>query len=152
MIKDKMETIENIDKQVDPKTVDTKLDEVFEIAPTSKNETVVYKKPETNGDDETDTDFQYARENIYNVIERGSDAMDGLLEVARETEHPRAYEVVGQLVDKLTNANKELMGLHKTKKSMSDEVVRSPQNVTNALFVGSTADLQKMLKQKSKEA
>jgi hypothetical protein len=151
MIKDKMETIENIDKQVDPKTVDTKLDEVFEIAPTSKNEPVVYKKPEVN-DDGMDTDFQYARENIYNVIERGSDAMEGLLEVARETEHPRAYEVVGQLVDKLTNANKELMGLHKTKKSMSDEVVRSPQNVTNALFVGSTADLQKMLKQKSKEA
>ena len=147
-----METIENIDKQVDPKTVDTKLDEVFEIAPTSKNETVVYKTPEVNGDDETDIDFQYARENIYNVIERGSDAMEGLLEVARETEHPRAYEVVGQLVDKLTNANKELMGLHKTKKSMSDEVVRAPQNVTNALFVGSTADLQKMLKQKSKEA
>jgi len=152
MIKDKMETIENIDKQVDPKTVDTKLDEVFEIAPTSKNEPVVYKTPEVNGDDGMDTDFQYARENIYNVIERGSDAMEGLLEVARETEHPRAYEVVGQLVDKLTNANKELMGLHKTKKSMSDEVVRSPQNVTNALFVGSTADLQKMLKQKSKEA
>ena len=151
MIKDKMETIENIDKQVDPKTVDTKLDEVFEIAPTSKNEPVVYKTPEVNGDDGIDTDFQYARENIYNVIERGSDAMEGLLEVARETEHPRAYEVVGQLVDKLTNANKELMGLHKTKKSMSDEVVRSPQNVTNALFVGSTADLQKMLKQKSKE-
>mgnify|MGYP001472978005 FL=1 len=150
MIKDKMETIENIDKQVDPKTVDTKLDEVFEIAPTAKNEPVVYKKPEVN-DDGMDTDFQYARENIYNVIERGSDAMEGLLEVARETEHPRAYEVVGQLVDKLTNANKELMGLHKTKKSMSDEVVRSPQNVTNALFVGSTADLQKMLKQKSKE-
>lgn len=146
-----METIENIDKQVDPKTVDTKLDEVFEIAPTSKNEPVVYKKPEVS-DDGMDTDFQYARENIYNVIERGSDAMEGLLEVARETEHPRAYEVVGQLVDKLTNANKELMGLHKTKKSMSDEVVRSPQNVTNALFVGSTADLQKMLKQKSKEA
>ena len=64
MIKDKMETIENIDKQVDPKTVDTKLDEVFEIAPTSKNETVVYKTPEVNGDDETDIDFQYARENI----------------------------------------------------------------------------------------
>ena len=90
-------------------------------------------------------------ENIYNIIEKGSDAMEGLLDVARETEHPRAYEVVGQLVDKLTNANKELMGLHKTKKSMSDEVVRSPQNVTNALFVGSTADLQKMLKQKSKK-
>ena len=149
MTKDKMEHFEG---QVDPKSVDTKLDEVFEVAPTSNNQPVEYKTPEVNVHDDTETDFQYARENIYNIIERGSDAMEGLLDVARETEHPRAYEVVGQLVDKLTNANKELMGLHKTKKSMSDEVVRSPQNVTNALFVGSTADLQKMLKQKSKEA
>jgi len=115
-----------------------------------QNQPVKYKTPDKTHDD-TDTDFQYARENIYSIIERGSDAMEGLLEVARETEHPRAYEVVGQFIDKLTNASKELMGLHKTKKGMSDEVLGSPQNVTNALFVGSTADLQKLLKQKSKE-
>ena len=104
MTKDKMEHFEG---QVDPKSVDTKLDEVFEVAPTSNNQPVEYKTPEVNGHDDTETDFQYARENIYNIIERGSDAMEGLLDVARETEHPRAYEVVGQLVDKLTNANKE---------------------------------------------
>jgi hypothetical protein len=150
MSKDKMENYKVIDKQVDPKSVDVKLDEVFKIAPAPQNQPVKYKTPDKTHDD-TDTDFQYARENIYSIIERGSDAMEGLLEVARETEHPRAYEVVGQFIDKLTNASKELMGLHKTKKSMSDEVLGSPQNVTNALFVGSTADLQKLLKQKSKE-
>ena len=76
--------------------------------------------------------------------------MDGLLEIAKETEHPRAYEVVGQLIDKLTNANKELIGLHKTMQSMKEDIIRSPQNVTNALFVGSTADLQKMLNRNKK--
>ena len=77
--------------------------------------------------------------------------MDGLLEIAKETEHPRAYEVVGQLIDKLTNANKELIGLHKTMQTVKDDLVKSPQNVTNALFVGSTADLQKLLKQNNKK-
>jgi hypothetical protein len=101
--------------------------------------------PQKIKEDDSDTDFQYSRENLYNIIERGSDAMDGLLEIAKETEHPRAYEVVGQLIDKLTNANKELIGLHKTMQSMKEDIIRSPQNVTNALFVGSTADLQKML-------
>ena len=101
--------------------------------------------------DDSDTDFQYSRENLYNIIERGSDAMDGLLEIAKETEHPRAYEVVGQLIDKLTNANKELIGLHKTMQTVKDDLIKSPQNVTNALFVGSTADLQKLLKQNNKK-
>jgi hypothetical protein len=73
--------------------------------------------------------------------------MEGLLEIARETEHPRAYEVVGQLIDKLTNANKELIGLHKTMQTVKEDLIKSPTNVTNALFVGSTADLQKLLKQ-----
>ena len=77
--------------------------------------------------------------------------MDGLLEIAKETEHPRAYEVVGQLIDKLTNANKELIGLHKTMQTVKDDLIKSPQNVTNALFVGSTADLQKLLKQNNKK-
>ena len=106
--------------------------------------------PQKIKEDDSDTDFQYSRENLYNIIERGSDAMDGLLEIAKEIEHPRAYEVVGQLIDKLTNANKELIGLHKTMQSMKEDIIRSPQNVTNALFVGSTADLQKMLNRNKK--
>ena len=149
-----MKDHEAIDKPLSTKDVDDKLNEVFEITPTVEKLPITKVTPQKKEDDDSDTDFQYSRENLYNIIERGSDAMDGLLEIARETEHPRAYEVVGQLVDKLTNANKELIGLHKTMQSMKEDIIRSPQNVTNALFVGSTADLQKMLnrnKEKNKE-
>ena len=143
---DELETLDPIDKKVDPKSVEMKLDEVFEIAPSAQNEPVKAKTPETDGND-TNTDFQYTRENLYNIIERGQDAMEGILHVAQETAHPRAYEVVGQLMDKLTNANKELINMHKQVKDIKKEdPVSSPQNVTNALFVGSTAELQKLLK------
>ena len=146
-----MQEYDPIDKPLSTKDVDDKLNEVFEIAPTvEKLPAEKVSPPKTNKDD-SDTDFQYSRENLYNIIERGSDAMDGLLEIAKETEHPRAYEVVGQLIDKLTNANKELIGLHKTMQTVKDDLVKSPQNVTNALFVGSTADLQKLLKQNNKK-
>ena len=125
-----------------------KLDKVFEIVDTPElpNRTNV---PTT--ENIANTDFQYTRENLYNVIERGQDAMEGLLQVAQETEHPRAYEVVGQLMDKLTNANKELINLHKQIKDVNDDGSVKTQNVTNALFVGSTAELQKLLKAKQKE-
>ncbi len=122
---------------------DSKLDEVFEIVP--QNTLPDRVKPEEN--QSVDTDFNYSRENLYNIIERGTDAMEGLLQVAQETEHPRAYEVVGQLMDKLTNANKELINMHKQVKDVrKEESGSTPQNVTNALFVGSTAELQKLLK------
>ena len=137
------------------KDVDEKLNEVFAVAaPVAKEvEKPKYKIASDLNGEEADTDFQYARENLYNVIERGSDAMEGILEVARETEHPRAYEVVGQLIDKITNANKELLDVHNKMKNIRDDgSSHAPQNVTNALFVGSTAELQKMLKQNNKGA
>tara|TARA_B100001996_G_C18502318_1_gene531958 strand:+ start:364 stop:810 length:447 start_codon:yes stop_codon:yes gene_type:complete len=142
-----MQDYDPIDKPLSPKDVDDKLNEVFEIAPVVEKVPVERVTPKKTDDEDSDTDFQYTRENLYNIIERGSDAMEGLLEIARETEHPRAYEVVGQLIDKLTNANKELIGLHKTMQTVKEDLVKSPTNVTNALFVGSTADLQKLLKQ-----
>ena len=120
-----------------------KLDKVFEIVETPTPERV---KPINDTESISNTDFQYTRENLYNVIERGQDAMEGLLQVAQETEHPRAYEVVGQLMDKLTNANKELINLHKQIKDINNDDTVRTQNVTNALFVGSTAELQKLLK------
>ena len=125
-----------------------KLDKVFEIVETPTPERV---KPINDTESISNTDFQYTRENLYNVIERGQDAMEGLLQVAQETEHPRAYEVVGQLMDKLTNANKELINLHKQIKDINNDDKVKTQNVTNALFVGSTAELQKLLKAKHKE-
>ena len=146
-----MQEYDPIDKPLSTKDVDDKLNEVFEIAPTVENLPTEKVVPPRAEKDDSDTDFQYSRENLYNIIERGADAMDGLLEIAKETEHPRAYEVVGQLIDKLTNANKELIGLHKTMQTVKDDLIKSPQNVTNALFVGSTADLQKLLKQNNKK-
>ena len=81
------------------------------------------------------------------MIERGQDGLEELLEIAKQSEHPRAFEVVGQMIDKLTTTNKELLNLHKTKKDIKTE--KGPTSVTNALYVGSTADLQKMLKSKN---
>ena len=128
--------------------IDEHLDEVLGVINMPKKEiTKVEKvKPSINGQDE-DTDFQYARENLYNLIERGQDGLEELLEIAKQSEHPRAFEVVGQMIDKLTTTNKELLNLHKTKKDIKTD--RGPTNVTNALYVGSTADLQKMLKGKN---
>ena len=128
--------------------LDQHLDEVLGIIEKPKKEIskVEHVTPVVNGHDE-DTDFQYARENLYNLIERGQDGLDELLEIAKQSEHPRAFEVVGQMIDKLTTTNKELLNLHKTKKDIKAE--KGPTNVTNALFVGSTAELQKMLKDKN---
>ena len=131
--------------------IDKNLDNILEIAenlPKVTKDTSPRVMPEINGMEE-DTDFKYTREILYNLLERGQDAVEELLEIAKQSEHPRAFEVVGQLIGKLTETNKELMGLHKTKKDLSTE--KGPTNVTNALFVGSTSDLQKMLKEKSTE-
>ena len=131
--------------------IDKNLDNILEIAeklPKVTKGVSPRVMPEINGMEE-DTDFRYTRENLYNLLERGQDAVEELLEIAKQSEHPRAFEVVGQLIGKLTETNKELMGLHKTKKDLSTE--KGPTNVTNALFVGSTSDLQKMLKEKVAE-
>ena len=128
--------------------VEKKLNNVLGVSDVPQTTVVTQVKPTTDPD--TDTDFQYTRENLYNLIERGTDAMEGLLQVAQETEHPRAYEVVGQLMDKLTSANKELINMHKLVKEINrDDTNKSPSSVTNALFVGSTAELQKLLKKKA---
>ncbi len=135
-------------------TVDDRIDEILEITslvPTSelKPEPVVRIKPKTDGKDD-DIDYNYARENYYNLIERNQDAIEEMLEIAKQSEHPRAFEVVGQLIKSGLDANKELMTLHKTKKELSTE--KTPNNVTNqAVFVGSTAELQKLLKVKRGE-
>ena len=130
--------MENLDKH---------LDEVLGIIDNPKKEIskVEHVTPIVNGHDE-DADFQYARENMYNLIERGTDGLEELLEIAKQSEHPRAFEVVQQTIGQLTTTNKELLNLHKTKKDIKAE--KGPTNVTNALFVGSTAELQKLLKEK----
>ena len=132
----------------DMDNIDNHLDEVFEIVEKPKKEVVkVERVVPTVTDDDSETDFQYARENLYNLIERGTDGLDELLEIAKQSEHPRAFEVVQQTIGQLTTTNKELLNLHKTKKDIKVEK-GGPTSVNNNLFVGSTAELQKMLKAK----
>jgi len=129
--------------------IDDHLDEVFGIIEKPKKEMVRAERivPAITNDDSgsQEIDFQYARENLYNLIERGQDGLEELLEIAKASQHPRAFEVVGQLVDKLTTTNKELLNLHKSKKDIRSEK-SGPTSVNNNLFVGSTAELQKFLK------
>ena len=108
-----------------------------------------------NGDDTKENDFQYARENLYDIIEKGRDAMEELLEIAKAEESPRAFEVFGQLLKSMTDSQETLMDLHQKKQKLENagdrQEVTKAQNVTNALFVGSTADLLKLVKKETKE-
>ena len=99
---------------------------------------------------ETDTrkDYEYTRGNLYSLIEKGQEAVNGILELAQETEQARAYEVAGQLIKSVADATDKLLDLQKKLKDVEEESQsKGPTNVTNALFVGSTADLAKLLKQ-----
>ena len=103
--------------------------------------------PETNEQD-TDNDYKYQRENFYQLVERGQDAIDGILDLAKEGEHPRAYEVAGNLIKQVADVTEKLGDLQAKMKKLKEVPNQGPKNVTNALFVGSTAELQKMLKGK----
>ena len=96
-------------------------------------------------------DYEYTRGNLYSIIEKGQEAINGILELAQESEMPRAYEVAGQLIKNVSDATDKLMDLQKKLKDVEEESVKGPTNVTNALFVGSTAELSKMLKQQKTE-
>ena len=119
-----------------------------------KNNVQVLDAPVTNNNDNENNDFQYARENLYHIIERGRDAMDELLEIAKSEESPRAFEVFGQLLKNMTDSQQKLMELHQKKQKLENDgerqEVTKAQNVTNALFVGSTADLLKLVKKETK--
>jgi hypothetical protein len=97
--------------------------------------------------DDVRKDYEYTRGNLYSIIEKGQEAINGILELAQESEMPRAYEVAGQLIKNVADATDKLMDLQKKLKDIEEEKqVRGPTNVTNALFVGSTAELSKLLK------
>ena len=97
-------------------------------------------------------DYEYTRGNLYSLIEKGQEAINGILELAQESEMPRAYEVAGQLIKSVSDATDKLMDLQKKLKDVNkEEEAKGPTNVTNALFVGSTAELQKMLKNVNKD-
>ena len=101
--------------------------------------------------DDVKKDYEYTRGNLYSIIEKGQEAPNGILELAQESEMPRAYEVAGQLIKNVADATDKLMKLQKELKDVNEESTKGPTNVTNALFVGSTADLAKLLKSESQK-
>ena len=132
-----------------------KLDETFNVEPVE----VEVQKEDTNakiekiksGSEDIRRDYEYTRGNLYSIIEKGQEAIDGILELAQESEMPRAYEVAGQLIKNVADTADKLIDLQKKMKELdAEDKKNTPSTVNNTMFVGSTADLQKMLK-KQKE-
>ena len=109
----------------------------------------IVQPPEGADDDQIDKDYAYTRANLYNIIERGTEALEEVLEVAKASQQPRAYEGVSTLVKTISDANKDLLELKNKQKALKGEKAKA-KNVTNALFVGSTADFQKMIEDTKK--
>ena len=133
------------------KKVEDKLNEILDIAEIKvqeeKSQPII---PRPKEKDDIDSDYKYSRENLYSLVERGQDAIDGIVQLAKDTDHPRAYEVAGNLIKNVGEVTEKLLQLQEKMKKLNDEVVKTPNKVTNALFVGSTAELQKMLKKDRK--
>ena len=100
-------------------------------------------------ENDIEDDYKYQRDNFYNLVEKGSAAIDGILELAKESEHPRTYEVAGQLIKNVAEVTEKLGDLQEKMRKLKEVPNNAPKNVTNALFVGSTKELQKLLKDKS---
>jgi len=107
-------------------------------------------KKEIDKDQKLENDFEYARENLYNVIERGTDALNGIVDLAQQSQQPRSYEVVADLVRTLSAANKDLLEIQQKMKNMQPKD-EGPSKVTNNLFVGSTNELTALLKGKARD-
>jgi len=99
--------------------------------------------------DDIEKDYRLQRDTFYTLVEKGSTAIDGILELAKEGEHPRGYEVAGNLIKQVAEVAEKLGDLQEKMKRLKEVPNTAPKNVTNALFVGSTAELQKMLKGKT---
>ena len=145
------------------------LDDAFNITPTEVDDTpengcaprkdqltdvtnVGITRPDRLTKDDITKDYEYTRGNLYSILEKGQEAINGILELAQDSEMPRAYEVAGQLIKSVSDATDKLMDLQKKLKDVNEEQVsKGPNTVNNALFVGSTAELAKLLKNGVKE-
>ena len=130
------------------------LNDTFNVADDVVETEIVKKSPDKIAkptSDDVRKDYDYTRGNLYSIIEKGQEAINGILELAQESEMPRAYEVAGQLIKNVADPTDKLMDLQKKLKDVEEEKQKGPSTVNNALFVGSTADLAKMLKNGLKE-
>ena len=131
--------------------IDKELGVIDKIVPKiipDNSEVVPYK---TESGDDIEKDYEYQRENFYNLVEKGSSAIDGILELAKESEHPRTYEVAGNLIKQVAEVTEKLGDLQEKMRRLKEVPSNAPKSVTNALFVGSTKELQTMLKDTLKD-
>ena len=131
--------------------IDKELGVIDKIVPKiipDNSEVVPYK---TESGDDIEKDYEYQRENFYNLVEKGSSAIDGILELAKESEHPRTYEVAGNLIKQVAEVTEKLGDLQEKMRRLKEVPSNAPKSVTNALFIGSTKELQTMLKDKLKD-
>src|SRR6056300_386290 len=130
--------------------LEEKVNEILGIESKEPKETKEYKplvpRREEKDKGDIENDHKYSRENYYNLIERGQEAIEGILDVAREGQHPRAYEVAGALIKNVADTVDKLQDLQKKLKDLKELPKTANPQIKNALFVGSTAELQKMLK------
>ena len=138
--------------------LEDKVNEILGIDKPEPNKQIVKKeiKPpvpriEDNKKEDVDNDYKYSRENYYNLIERGQDAIQGILDIANESQHPRAYEVAGNLIKQVADTVDKLQDLQGKLKTLKDVPNKTSTNIKQALFVGSSAELHKMLKNKNKD-
>jgi polyribonucleotide nucleotidyltransferase len=141
-------------------SIDDKINEALGISTESKPATksVVKKeftppvpRMEDKDKEDVDNDYKYSRENYYNLIERGQDAIQGILDIANESQHPRAYEVAGNLIKQVADTVDKLQDLQGKLKNLKDVPNKTSTNIKQALFVGSSAELHKILKNKNKD-
>jgi hypothetical protein len=128
-------TFDKLDKTFD---IDSAIEEVQETS-------TEIKKLSDNKD--LQSDYEYSRGQLYNLVEKGQEAINGILDVAQSSDHPRAYEVAGNLIKNVADITDKLVDLQGKMKVINQEHVKTTNNVTNAMFVGSTSELQKMLKE-----
>ena len=128
-------TFDKLDKTFD---IDSAIEEVQETS-------TEIKKLSDNKD--LQSDYEYSRGQLYNLVEKGQEAINGILDVAQNSDHPRAYEVAGNLIKNVADITDKLVDLQGKMKDINQEKVKTTNNVTNAMFVGSTSELQKMLKE-----
>ena len=114
---------------------------------------IVKEKPKIQKqvEDDPTKDYEYSRAQLYDLVEKGQEAVNGILDVCQDSQHPRAYEVAGQLIKHVADTTDKLVDLQRKMKDLEED--KGPKSVTNnAMFVGSTSDLQKMLKDMSKQS
>ena len=120
----------------------------IEVSNTPENGCITRKDSTKNITDDIEKDYEYTRANLYSLIEKGQESLNGIMELAGESASPRAYEVAGQIIKSVADTTDKLMELQKKVKEVDEEKTKTTNNVTNnAVFVGSTSDLSKMIKQ-----